>query len=298
MAEPQLISSRMSTLWPVVLLLAAMASVQVGASIAKTLFPLAGPVGMVSVRIALGTLMLCLVLRPWRARITADNWRPLLVYGVSLGVMNLLYYLALRRVPLGIAVAIEFVGPLAVAVLSSRRLLDFCWILLAAAGLTLLLPVARIGVGTDPVGALFALAAGGCWALYIIYGQKAGADHGAHAAALGSVISAIVIVPIGLIDRGSTLFSSAILIPGLFVAALSTALPYTLEMIALTRLPARTFGVLMSIEPAFGALVGYLYLNEWLTPLQWTAIALVILASVGATVSAQEKLPVAPESIV
>src|SRR5262245_16652950 len=141
MAELQL-TSRMSALLPVTLLLAAMASVQVGASIAKTIFPIAGPVGMVAVRIALGTLILCLVLRPWRARITADTWRPLLVYGVSLGVMNLFYYMALNRVPLGIAVAIEFVGPLAVAVLSSRRLIDFCWIFLAAAGPSLLLPVA------------------------------------------------------------------------------------------------------------------------------------------------------------
>jgi inner membrane transporter RhtA len=291
MTEPQLIS-RMSALLPVTLLLAAMASVQAGASIAKTLFPLAGPIGMVAVRIAIGTLILCLVMRPWRTRITAGTWRPLLVYGVSLGVMNMLYYLALARVPLGIAVAIEFVGPLAVAVLSSRRLVDFGWIILATAGLSLLLPVAHIGVGTDPLGGLFALGAGGCWALYIVYGQKAGADHGAHAAALGSVISAIIIVPIGLIDRGAALLSSAILIPGLFVAVLSTALPYTLEMIALTRLPARTFGVLMSIEPAFGALIGYLYLHEWLTGVQWTAIALVILASIGATVSAQQKIPV------
>jgi inner membrane transporter RhtA len=194
-------------------------------------------------------------------------------------------------VPLGIAVAIEFVGPLAVAVLSSRRVLDFCWILLATAGLTLLLPVAHIGVGTDPVGALFALAAGACWALYIVYGQKAGADHGTHAAALGSVISAVLVVPIGLLDRGQALFASSLLIPGLFVAVLSTALPYTLEMIALTRIPARTFGVLMSIEPAFGALIGYLHLHELLTTVQWTAIVLVILASVGATFSAQQKIP-------
>jgi len=280
----------MSTLLPVSLLLAAMASVQAGASIAKTLFPVIGPIGMVAVRIALGTLVLCIVMRPWRARITASTWRPLAVYGVSLGVMNMLYYLALNRVPLGIAVAIEFVGPLAVAVLSSRRLVDFCWIILACAGLSLLLPVGHIGAGTDPVGALYALAAGGCWALYIIYGQKAGADHGPHAAALGSVISAIIIVPIGLVARGPALFSSSILVPGLFVAILSTALPYALEMIALTRLPARTFGVLMSIEPAFGALIGYVYLHEWLTSAQWTAIALVILASIGATASAQQKV--------
>jgi inner membrane transporter RhtA len=280
-----------STLLPITLLLAAMASVQVGASIAKTLFPVVGPVGMVAVRTALGTLILCAALRPWRARITSSTWRPLAIYGVSLGLMNLLYYLALSRVPLGITVALEFTGPLAVAVLSSRRLLDFCWILLAAAGLLLLLPVAHVGVGTDPVGALYALAAGACWALYIIYGQKAGAHHGAQTAALGSVISAAIIVPIGLADRGPALFSGAILLPGLVVAVLSNAIPFTLEMFALTRLPARTFGILMSIEPAFGALIGYVYLHEWLTPVQWTAIALVILASIGATASAQQKIP-------
>src|ERR1700736_502882 len=176
----------MSTLLPIALLLAAMLSVQAGASIAKTLFPVVGPVGMVALRIALGTIVLCILMRPWRARISSTTWRPLAIYGVTLGVMNLFYYLSLSRVPLGIAVAIEFTGPLAVAVLSSHRLIDFCWVLLAAAGLVLLLPVTHIGVGTDPVGALYALAAGACWALYIIYGKKAGADHGAQTVALGS----------------------------------------------------------------------------------------------------------------
>jgi inner membrane transporter RhtA len=282
----------MSTLLPIALLLAAMASVQMGASIAKTLFPVVGPVGMVAVRIALGTIVLCMLMRPWRARITAANWRPLTVYGITLGVMNLFYYLSLSRVPLGIAVAIEFTGPLAVAVLSSRRLLDFCWILLAAAGLLLLLPVAHVGVGIDPLGGLYALAAGACWALYIIYGQKAGADHGTQTVAIGSLISALIVIPIGLLDRGPGLFSSSILLPGLAVGILSTALPYTLEMYALTRLPARTFGILMSIEPAFGALIGFVYLHEWLTAIQWTAIALVIVASIGATASAREKIPI------
>lgn len=281
----------MSTLVPIGLLLAAMASVQAGASIAKTLFPVVGPIGMVSLRIGLGTLILCIIQRPWRARITPGTWRPLVIYGISLGVMNFLYYLALERIALGIAVSFEFVGPLAVAVLASRRLLDFGWILLAAAGLLLLLPVAHIGVGTDPAGAVFALAAGACWALYIIYGQKAGADHGGQAVALGSVISAIIIVPIGIVERGHALFQGTILIPALGVALLSTVLPYSLEMFALTRLPARTFGVLMSIEPAFGALLGYVYLHEWLTPIQWVAIGLIILASIGAAASADQKVP-------
>ena len=281
----------MSTVLPIALLLAAMLSVQAGASIAKTMFPVVGPVGMVALRIALGTIVLCIVMRPWRARITSTTWRPLAVYGVTLGVMNLFYYLSLSRVPLGIAVAIEFTGPLAVAVFSSRRLIDFFWIALAVGGLLLLLPVAHLGVGIDPLGALYALAAGACWALYIIFGQKAGADHGAQTVAVGSLISAVIVVPIGLFDRGPALFSGPMLLPGLAVGVLSTALPYTLEMFALTRLPARTFGILMSIEPAFGALIGYFYLHEWLTAVQWTAIGLVIAASIGATASARQKIP-------
>jgi inner membrane transporter RhtA len=281
----------MSTLLPIALLLAAMLSVQAGASIAKTLFPVVGPVGMVALRIALGTIVLCILMRPWRARITSTTWRPLAIYGVTLGVMNLFYYLSLSRVPLGIAVAIEFTGPLAVAVFSSRRLIDFSWIALAAGGLVLLLPVAHIGVGIDPLGALYALAAGACWALYIIFGQKAGADHGAQTVAIGSLISAVIVIPIGLLDRGPALFSGPMLLPGLAVGVLSTALPYTLEMYALTRLPARTFGILMSIEPAFGALIGYFYLHERLTAVQWTAIGLVIAASIGATASTRQTIP-------
>jgi inner membrane transporter RhtA len=281
----------MSTLLPITLLLAAMLSVQAGASVAKTLFPVVGPVGMVALRIALGTIVLCILMRPWRARITSTTWRPLAVYGVTLGVMNLFYYLSLSRVPLGIAVAIEFTGPLAVAVFSSRRLVDFCWIALATGGLLLLLPVAHIGVGIDPLGALYALAAGACWALYIIFGQKAGADHGAQTVAIGSLISAVIVIPIGLLDRGPALFAGPMLLPGLAVGVLSTALPYTLEMFALTRLPARTFGILMSIEPAFGALIGYFYLHERLTAVQWTAIGLVIAASIGAAASTRQTIP-------
>jgi inner membrane transporter RhtA len=285
------LSRRMPTLLPIALLLTAMASVQMGASIAKTMFPLGGPVGMVAVRIALGTLVLCLLTPPWRARITAANWPPLAVYGITLGVMNLFYYLALSRIPLGITVAIEFTGPLAVAVVSSRRLLDFCWIVLAAAGLILLSPGTPSGVGIDPLGALFALVAGAAWALYIVYGQRAGAIHGIHSVALGSLISALIVIPLGLADRGTALFCSAILLPGLAIGILSTALPYTLEMYALTRMPARTFGIFMSIEPAFGALIGVVYLHEWLTAAQWTAIALVIVASIGATASSRETIP-------
>lgn len=267
----------------VLILLIAMGSIQIGASLAKTLFHVVGAPGAVALRTALATLMLVIALRPWRARITAASWPALAVYGVSLGVMNFLYYMALRSVPLGITVALEFTGPLLVAVLTSRRPVDFLWIALAAAGLSLLLPIGRTQAGVDPTGALFALGAGGCWALYIVFGQRAGADFGARAVALGSVIASIIVVPVGVAAAGSTLFSAAALPYGLAIALLSTALPYTLEMIALTRLPARTFGILMSIEPVFGAVTGWVMLREVLTVVQWTAIATIILASIGTT---------------
>jgi inner membrane transporter RhtA len=276
---------------PVALLLLAMASFQAGASVAKTMFPLVGPVGMVTVRIVLGTAILALTLKPWRARIAPESRQALIIYGISLGLMNLSFYSALNRIPLGITVALEFTGPLAVAVLTSRRALDFCWALLAAGGLVLLLPVGQLSNAIDPIGILYALAAGFWWALYIIYGRRAGADHGAQTVALGSVISTIIVAPIGLATAGAHLFTRAILLPGLVVAVLSTALPYTLEMIALTRIPARTYGILASADPALAALFGLLYLHERLSGLQWTAIALIIVASVGTTTS-PSKVPI------
>jgi inner membrane transporter RhtA len=278
----------------VLLLLVAMGSIQLGASFAKTLFPSVGASGAVALRTALATLMLLAVLRPWRTRVSQGSWPALAVYGVSLGVMNLLYYMALRTLPLGITVAIEFIGPLAVAVLASRRPIDFLWIALAAAGLALLLPLGQVQGNIDPTGALFALGAGSCWGLYIVFGQKAGADYGAQTVALGSVIASIIVVPIGVAEAGGRLFAAAVLPYGLAIALLSTALPYTLEMIALTRLPARTFGILMSIEPVFGAFVGWAILHERLSALQWVAITMIILASIGTTWTAtmQRPLPV------
>jgi len=275
-----------SSVTSVLLLLIAMSSIQAGASLAKTLFHTVGAAGAVALRTALATLMLAIVLRPWRARFTAASWPALAVYGASLGVMNFLYYLALRTVPLGITVSLEFTGPLVVAVLSSRRAIDFLWIALAAAGLSLLLPIGHTQTSIDPAGTLFALGAGACWALYIVFGQKAGAAYGPQAVALGSIIAAIIVVPVGMAEAGATLFTVGALPYGLAIALLSTALPYTLEMIALIRLPARTFGILMSVEPVFGALFGWVMLREVLTGGQWLAIALIILASFGTTLTA------------
>lgn len=282
--------ARIGSTLPILAILLAMASVQSGASIAKSLFAVAGPTGMVTVRIGFGTAVLCVALRPWRARIHRDAWLPLTAYGISLAVMNYLFYQALARLPLGVAVAVEFVGPLAVAVLFSRRPLDFLWVVVAIAGLSLLLPVLHQVRHVDPTGVLFALGAGACWGVYIIFGQKTGNYLGAQGVALGSLISAVLIVPLGMLAAPPALFSRAVLLRGLAVAILSTALPYSLEMIALTRLPTRTFGVLMSLEPAAGALSGLLFLGERLTLSQSGAIALVIVASMGATATAHEKM--------
>jgi inner membrane transporter RhtA len=279
-----------AVLVPVLALIVGMISVQTGASIAKSMFPLAGPLGMVALRVGFGTVILGAALRPWRVRVAPSARAPIAVYGVALGIMNMCFYEALSRLPLGVAVALEFTGPLTVAILFSRRPIDFLWVLLAVAGLSILLPVLHLHGGIDPVGALYALAAGGCWGVYIVSGQKAGIAHGAHSVALGSLISAVLVLPVGILAAPPTFFSASILLPGIAVAVLSTALPYLLDMVALTRLPTRTFGVLMSIEPAIGALTGLLFLDEKLSASQWVAIALIILASIGVTASGERKI--------
>jgi inner membrane transporter RhtA len=268
-----------------------MVSVQSGASLAKSLFPVAGPVGMVTVRIGFGTVILCAVLRPWRVRLTRRALLPLVTYGLALGTMNFLYYQALDRLPVGVAVAIEFLGPLTVAVFSSRRPVDFLWVLIAAIGFIALLPAFSQARHANLPGALFALGAGCCWAVYIVFGQKVGYHLGTQSVALGSLISAALIVPFGLLHAPPNLFTAQVLLPGLAVAILSTALPYTLEMMALTRLPTRTFGVLMSLEPAIAALSGLIFLGEALTGTQCVAILLVVVASLGATVTASPHIP-------
>ena len=277
--------SLVSTLLPVGLLLIAMASIQSGASLAKSMFPILGAQGTTTLRLIFASIIMLLILRPWRAKLTAKSLKTVIVYGIALGGMNLLFYMSLRTVPLGIAVALEFTGPLAVAIFSSRKAIDFVWIGLAITGLLLLIPLGEGAQGIDLVGTAYALGAGVCWALYILFGQKAGADNGVQTAALGVIIAALFIAPVGIVHAGSALLTPALIPIALAVALLSTALPYTLEMIALTRMPTRTFGTLMSIEPAFGALSGLLFLHEVLSVTQWIAILCIIMASVGATLT-------------
>ncbi|HAT1611165.1 TPA: threonine/homoserine exporter RhtA [Raoultella planticola] len=279
-------SSRKIPAWlPILVILIAMVSIQSGASLAKSLFPLVGAPGVTALRLALGTLILVIIFKPWRLRFTAEQRLPLLLYGLALGAMNYLFYLSIQRIPLGIAVALEFTGPLAVALFGSRRPLDFVWVILAVLGLWFLLPLGQDVAQVDLTGALLALGAGACWAVYILTGQRAGEEHGPATVAMGSLIAAVVFVPLGMLQATDTLFQWSLLPLGLAIAVLSTALPYSLEMIALTRMPTRTFGTLMSMEPALAALSGMIFLGETLTSTQTLALGAIILASMGSTLT-------------
>lgn len=278
--------SRKAPVWlPIVVILIAMLSIQSGASLAKSLFPVVGAPGVTALRIALGTLILVVIFKPWRLRFKKEQRLPLLFYGLSLGGMNYLFYLSIQTVPLGIAVALEFTGPLAVALFSSRRPVDFVWVVLAVVGLWFLLPLGQNISHVDLTGAALALGAGACWAVYILTGQRAGEEHGPATVALGSLIAAIIFVPIGMAQATESIWQWSILPIGLAVAVLSTALPYSLEMIALTRLPTRIFGTLMSMEPALAALSGMVFLGESLTFTQTLALCSIIAASMGSTLT-------------
>jgi inner membrane transporter RhtA len=279
----------------IALLVMAMVSVQTGASLAKSLFAAVGPQGAAALRLAFAGVIMLAVWRPWRGGLSRAEARAVLAYGLALGGMNLLFYLSLSTLPLGLAVTLEFAGPLTLAAAGSRRARDLIWIGLAALGILTLLRPGRESGAIDPRGALFALAAGGCWALYILFGQKAGATlHSGRAAALGMIVAALVVVPVGVAHAGARLLSPALAPLGLGVAILSSALPYTLEMVAMKRLPTRTFGVLMSLEPAVAALSGLILLGERLDARRWVGVASVMAASLGAAATARADRPPPP----
>ena len=276
---------------PVAILIAAMLCFQLGATMAKGLFPAVGASGTTALRLALSAIMLLAVWRPWRLRLRPSEIRVILIYGLALGWMNFFFYLSLRYIPLGIAVALEFTGPLALAMAASRRAVDFVWILMAGLGLLALLPIGLGSAQLDLVGVGCGLAAGACWALYIYFGRKAGAAHGGQTTALGMTIGAIVIVPIGAAQAGMQMLSPAILPAALGVALLSSAIPYSLEMLAMPRLPTRTVGVLMSLDPALGAVAGLLFLGESLSWVQWAAIVSIMAASAGSAATGRDAVP-------
>ncbi|ODT82131.1 MAG: hypothetical protein ABS76_09535 [Pelagibacterium sp. SCN 64-44] len=278
-----------SVLLPVSLVVLAMVFTQTGASFAKMLFPAVGAAGATTLRLTLAALVLLVLFRPWRYKLDAAQWRAVLLYGLVMGAMNLFFYAALVTIPLGVAVALEFTGPLAVALAGSRRPLDFVWILLAVLGLGLLLPLGHFSGPLDPMGVALALCAGACWAGYIVFGQKAGTGGGPHITALGVSIAALLTLPFGIATAGPALLDPAIWPIGLAVALLSSAIPYALDMRALPHIPARLFSILMSAQPALAALSGLLILGEALDPVQSGGIFAIILASLGSTITAMRR---------
>lgn len=274
-----------SVVLPVLLVTLGMVFTQTGASFAKMLFPLVGPAGATAMRLTLAALVLITVFPPWRQRLDGRQWRAVLLYGGAMGAMNLFFYAALEHIPLGIAVALEFTGPLAVALFGARKPLDFFWIGLAVAGFALLLPWGEASGDISPIGIVLALCAGACWAGYIIFGQRAGTGGGPHIAALGVGTAAVIALPFGLATAGTALFDPALLPLGLAIALFSSAIPYALDMVALPHIPARLFGILMSGQPAFAALSGLVLLHETLAAPQIAGIAAIMAASIGATLT-------------
>ena len=264
------------------LVLAGIISVQVGAAIAKDLFHLVPPTAMVWLRLVTSAVMFAAIARPRLGGRSASDWRVALGFGVSLMTMNWAIYQSFARIPLGIAVTIEFLGPLTVAVVGSRRARDLVWVGLAGVGVALL--------GIEPgeltvAGVLFALLAGAAWAAYILLSASTGRRWpGISGLAVASVVGAVVLAPPAVLDAGGTdLLDPKVLVLGVAVGLLSSVIPYSFELRALRHIPPRVFGVLMSLEPAAAALAAMVLLGEFLTALQWTALACVVVASVGAT---------------
>ena len=272
---------------PFLAVLGSVTALGIGTSWAKQwLFPLVGAQGTTALRVGFSALLVLVLWRPWRWHLSRADARSIALYGAALGCMNLMFYMSLRTLPFGLAVAIEFTGPLAVAIGSSRRAVDFVWVALAITGLALLLPLGLGGSQLDPVGVLYALAAAVFWALYIIFGKRAGHLHAGHTVSLGLLVAALVVVPVGVAHAGAALLSPTVLLIGVVVAAVSSAIPISLEMMALKRLPKEAFGIMTSMEPAVAALLAMALLGEHLSATQWLAIGCVMAASMGSAATA------------
>ncbi|WP_434100883.1 EamA family transporter [Streptomyces parvulus] len=269
------------SLGPVGLVLAGGLSVQFGAALAVTLMPRAGALGVVTLRLAVAAVVLLLICRPRLRGHSRADWGTVVVFGIAMAGMNGLFYQAVDRIPLGPAVTLEVLGPLALSVFASRRAVNLIWAALALAGVFLL------GGGgfedLDPAGAAFALGAGAMWAAYIVFSARTGRRFPqADGLALAMAVGAVLFLPLGIAESGGKLLDPVTIALGAGVALLSSVLPYTLELLALRRLPAPTFAILMSLEPAIAATAGFLILDQALSATQSAAIALVIAASMGA----------------
>ena len=280
-------SSRWAQAVPLLAVLGSVVALGIGTSLGKQLFPQVGALGTTALRVGFSALLLLLIWRPWRWTTSRADLKSLVRYGMALGCMNLMFYQSIQTIPFGVAVAIEFSGPLAVAFFTSRQRIDYLWIAFAIAGLGLLLPLGHDVASLDPVGVMFGLGAAVFWAAYILFGKKVGHLHAGHSVALGLTMAAITVVPFGVWHAGRALLDPGILLYGLGVAAVSSAVPISLEMVALKRLTPAAFGVMASMEPAVAALMGVLVLDEHLSGLQWLAIVLVMCAAAGSAATAK-----------
>lgn len=284
-----------STLVPVLLVLLSIISITWSAALAKQLFATLTPPGVTALRLFFSALILIVVMRPWRHPLPRPAWGAVVVYGGSLGCMNLCFYLAIDRLPLGIAVGLEFTGPLLLSLFASRSKGDIVWAGLAIMGVATLVFGKALAAGQttsvtslDPVGLLFIALASLCWTLYIVFGKKSGQLAGPTTVVYAMCVAAIFTVPIGFSQAGMALFSLSIVPLAFALGLFSSALPYALEIVALEKLPTRTFGILMSLEPAFAAFSGFMFLHEQLSLTQWLALGSIVLASVGSTVSSRK----------
>ncbi|MFJ3880454.1 EamA family transporter [Streptomyces sp. NPDC090077] len=289
-AAPVPAPARASRFGPVALVVSAGVSVQFGAALAVMVMPRVGAAGVVTLRLAAAALVLLVLCRPKVRGYGRSDWGTVVAFGVAMAGMNGLFYQSIDRIPLGPAVTLEVLGPLALSVIVSRRLVNLLWAALALAGVALLAGHGGGGLGgLDPLGAAFAVGAGAMWAAYIVFSARTGRRFPqADGLALAMAVAAVISLPLGVAEVGSDLLTPSTLALGLGVAVLSSVLPYTLELLALRRLPAPTFAILMSLEPAIAATAGFLVLSQAMSALDALAIALVIAASMGAVRSQRE----------
>ncbi|AZS41754.1 DMT family transporter [Microbacterium oxydans] len=269
----------------VVLVIGSCLSLPFGAAVAAQLFPVLGPWGVTSLRVAIAAVLLVVIVRPRPGKWTRAQWLAAVLFGVSLAAMNGFFYAAIDRIPLGPAVAIEFLGPLVLAAVLTRKLRDFAWVGIALLGMVVLGIDGLIGAEPlDPLGVVFILIAAGFWAMYIRMSARVGAlIPGSSGLAMGLVVAAVLLIPVGVPAVSTVAMDPQLLLLAAITAVLSSVIPYSFELAALRRLPQRVFGVLLSLEPAFATLAGWLILGQDATPLRMLAIALVIAASVGTT---------------
>ncbi|HLT22440.1 MAG TPA: DMT family transporter [Bacteriovoracaceae bacterium] len=267
------------------ILLLGMISIQYGASVAKNLFSLSGIAGATTLRLIFASLCLLLITRPWRKPFKKEYLLPITLYGLSLGLMNLTFYFSLARIPLGIAVALEFTGPLFLAAISSQRKADYLWVLFAGLGIYFLLP--QTGHSElDPWGVFFALLAGAFWALYIIFGKRLSSTIPTKLGiTYGMSVAALVVLPFGLTFDFSKMIQSEVILPSLIVGVFGSSIPYALELRAMKSLSQKSFSILMSLEPMVATIVGVIFLSEFLDWMQITAILCICIASLGTSLT-------------